>query len=154
MQETLNTDLLRASRIARGLSQSEVAEHIGVSQASVSLWENGQSVPDASQWQALSEFLQLSTSPQAVQVAVSGDPEGLDNSQSSGWGDYPLDSVFVRTDQRTVSEVVKRINANRYDLNPEFQRDFVWPIDKQSRLIESCIMRIPLPVLYVAEAID
>ena len=72
-----------------------------------------------------------------------------------GWGDsYPLEAVFVRTDQRTASEVVKRIRSGRYDLNPDFQRDFVWLIEKQSRLIESCIMRIPLPVFYVAEAHD
>lgn len=80
-------------------------------------------------------------------------PEGLDDSQSEGWGsDYPLDSVFVRTETRTVQEVVKRISAGRYQLDPDFQRDFVWPVDKQSRLIESCVMRIPLPVFYVAEA--
>jgi Protein of unknown function DUF262 len=73
----------------------------------------------------------------------------------AGWGDeYPLDAVFVRTDQRAVADVVRRIRDNRYDLNPEFQRDFVWPVDKQSRLIESCLMRIPLPVMYVAEATD
>jgi hypothetical protein len=80
--------------------------------------------------------------------------DGIDTSDSSGWGDYPLDSVFVRRDQRTVNEVVKRIKANRYILNPDFQRDFVWPVKKQSRLIESCLMRIPLPVFYVAEAKD
>lgn len=80
--------------------------------------------------------------------------EGLDTPHSQGWGDYPLDSVFVRTEQRTVGEVVRRIRANRYDLNPDFQRDFVWPIEKQSRLIESSLMRIPLPVFYVAEASD
>jgi hypothetical protein len=80
--------------------------------------------------------------------------DGIDISDSSGWGDYPLDSVFVRRDQRTVNEVVKRIRANRYILNPDFQRDFVWPLKKQSRLIESCLMRIPLPVFYVAEARD
>jgi hypothetical protein len=80
--------------------------------------------------------------------------EGIDSPSGSGWDEYPLDSVFVRTESRTVGEVVKRINADRYELNPEFQRDFVWPADKQSRLIESCLMRIPLPVLYVAEAKD
>ncbi len=36
-------------------------------------------------------------------------------------------------------------------MNPDFQRDFVWPEDKQSKLIESVIMRIPLPVFYMAE---
>lgn len=81
--------------------------------------------------------------------------EGYDSSKTSvGWGEYPLDSVFVRTEKRTVNEVIKRINAGRYEMSPDFQRDFVWPIDKQSRLIESCLMRIPLPVFYVAEAKD
>ena len=80
--------------------------------------------------------------------------EGLDSTASLGWGEYPLDSVFVRTEIRTVGEVVKRIKAGRYVLNPDFQRDFLWPIDKQSKLIESCLMRLPLPVFYVAEAQD
>lgn len=80
--------------------------------------------------------------------------EGYDESPKDDMGDYPLDAVFVRTDQRTVGEVVRRIRAGRYDLNPDFQRDFVWTPEKQSRLIESCLMRIPLPVFYVAEATD
>jgi hypothetical protein len=36
-------------------------------------------------------------------------------------------------------------------MNPDFQRDFIWSDDKQSKLIESVLMRIPLPVLYLAE---
>ncbi len=82
------------------------------------------------------------------------DVEGLGETFSEGWGDYPLDAVFVRTETRTVSEVVKRIESDRYILDPDFQRDFVWSNQKQSKLIESCIMRIPLPVFYVAEATD
>ncbi len=80
--------------------------------------------------------------------------EGLDRGETGGWGDYPLDSVFVRNETRSVLEVLRRIDAKRYILDPEFQRDFVWPEDKQSKLIESCIMRIPLPVFYLAEAKD
>lgn len=82
------------------------------------------------------------------------EPEGLDIEGGDGWGDYPLDAVFVRTETRTVSEVVKRIETQRYILDPDFQRDFVWTVPKQSKLIESCVMRIPLPVFYVAEALD
>jgi hypothetical protein len=67
---------------------------------------------------------------------------------------YPLDDIMVRKDTRNVGDVVKRIAAGRYVMNPDFQRDFVWPPDKQSKLIESCVMRIPLPVLYVAEGED
>src|SRR3981189_3135205 len=80
--------------------------------------------------------------------------EGVEVAISDGWGDYPLDAVFVRTETRSVSEVVKRIENKRDILEPDFHRDFVWPTQKQSKLIESCIMRIPLPVFYVAEAKD
>ncbi len=82
------------------------------------------------------------------------EPEGVDDASGAGWGDYPLDAVFVRTEPRTVGDVVDRIGRKRYILDPDFQRDFVWPAAKQSKLIESCIMRIPLPVFYVAEAPD
>jgi hypothetical protein len=81
--------------------------------------------------------------------------EGLDETpaveQASA---YPLDDVMVRSETRTVGDIVKRIEAGRYSMNPDFQRDFVWKPDKQSKLIESCVMRIPLPVLYVAEGED
>ncbi|NQZ32930.1 MAG: DUF262 domain-containing protein [Oceanospirillaceae bacterium] len=69
-----------------------------------------------------------------------------------GWGsEYPLNTVLIRTEQRTVNNVVDRIMRQRFKLTPDFQRDFVWNITKQSKLIESCLMRIPLPVFYVAE---
>ena len=85
---------------------------------------------------------------------TNADVEGLDIPSTDGWGDYPLDAVFVRTEPRSVGDVVARINKKRYILDPDFQRDFVWKNNKQSKLIESCIMRIPLPVFYVAEAKD
>ena len=81
--------------------------------------------------------------------------EGLgDPDVDVGHADYPLDDIMVRSETRTVSEVVTRIRRGRFVLDPDFQRDFVWETKKQSKLIESCVMRIPLPVLYVAEGVD
>ena len=78
------------------------------------------------------------------------DIEGIDNERGS-WGDYPLDELLIRNDHRTVHDVLRRIERGSYVMNPDFQRDFIWPEDKQSKLIESVIMRIPLPVFYMAE---
>ena len=39
-------------------------------------------------------------------------------------------------------------------MDPDFQRDFIWDTTKQSKLIESVLMRIPLPVFYLAENKD
>ena len=68
--------------------------------------------------------------------------------------DFPLDFMLIRTGSRTVNETVKRINERRYVLDPDFQREFVWDNKQQSKLIESCILRIPLPLFYVADRID
>ena len=76
--------------------------------------------------------------------------DGLDPDKGS-WGDYPLDELLIRNDHRTVFDVLRRIEQRRYVMDPDFQRDFIWPEDKQSKLIESVIMRIPLPVFYTAE---
>lgn len=71
-----------------------------------------------------------------------------------GIGAYPLDSLLIRTDQRTVHDVLRRAEKGFFILDPEFQRDFVWEPYRQSRLIESILMRIPLPVFYLAENPD
>ena len=75
---------------------------------------------------------------------------GLDPDRGS-WGDYPVDELLIRNDRRTVHDVLRRVEQGRYVMNPDFQKDFIWPEDKQSKLIESVIMRIPLPVFYAAE---
>lgn len=82
------------------------------------------------------------------------EPEGLDQESLTDWGDYPIDSLLIRSESRTVYEVIRRIRNDAFILNPDFQRDFVWDEIKQSRFIESVLMRIPLPVFYLAEQED
>ena len=76
--------------------------------------------------------------------------EGLDP-EGGSWGDYPIDDLLIRHESRTVHDVIRRIGQGNFVMDPDFQRDFIWPEDKQSKLIESVIMRIPLPVFYMAE---
>lgn len=77
--------------------------------------------------------------------------EGVGGPDDGAWGDYPLDALFIRYEHRTVHDLLRRIEKGSFIMDPEFQRGFLWPEDKQSRLIESVVMRIPLPVLYLAE---
>lgn len=88
--------------------------------------------------------------PESTKNPLKEELEGYDFA-GNGQAGYPLDSLFIRQETRSVSEILKRVKQNRWILDPDFQRDFLWPKDNQSRLIESCIMRIPLPVFYVAE---
>lgn len=94
------------------------------------------------------------TEPKEDQEMAEGQPtlpEGVEPSTPGHWGDYPLDELSIRDEPRTAVDVVRRIEKGRFVLDPEFQREFVWDEKKQSRLIESVLMRIPLPVFYVAE---
>jgi len=100
----------------------------------------------------------MTTTPSAEQQLPSSPIEtnneeidGIEPAQPGGWGDYPLDSLAIRSEHRAAVDVVRRINNGRFVMDPEFQRDFVWDKKKQSRLIESALLRIPLPVIYVAE---
>ena len=76
--------------------------------------------------------------------------EGLDDFGR----DYPLDYVLIRNEARTIYDVLRRINAGQYIMDPDFQRALIWDERKQSKLIESVIKRIPLPAFYFAENRD
>ena len=80
--------------------------------------------------------------------------EGYESPKTDVEGGFPLETMLVRTDVRTVFEMVHRIKRDRVIMDPEFQRLIVWSKKKQSKLIESCIMRLPLPVFYFAERKD
>ena len=79
------------------------------------------------------------------------DAEGLEDENLPDWSEYPIDTVLIRTENRTIYEMIRRIKRGQFVMNPEFQREFLWSIERQSRLIESVLMRIPLPVYYFAE---
>lgn len=77
--------------------------------------------------------------------------EGLGGDEDASWGSYPIDTLLIRHETRTVHDVVRRIDQGSFVMDPDFQRAFIWDEDKQSKLIESVLMRIPLPVFYLAE---
>ena len=45
--------------------------------------------------------------------------EGLD-SEGRSWGDYPLDEMLIRSDNRTIHDVIRRIDQGRYVMDPDF----------------------------------
>lgn len=64
---------------------------------------------------------------------------------------YDPDKIKVRSDKIAVSILSKMIDNESIDLNPDFQRNLVWNSFQKSRLIESILLRIPLPMFYFAE---
>jgi uncharacterized protein with ParB-like and HNH nuclease domain len=64
---------------------------------------------------------------------------------------YNPDEVKVRRDHYSIRELYTKIKEKGIDLNPDFQRHLVWDDTRKSRLIESILLGIPLPVFYFAE---
>ncbi|MDE0304246.1 MAG: DUF262 domain-containing protein [Albidovulum sp.] len=68
---------------------------------------------------------------------------------------FDPDYIDVVTRQMTVDLLLSRTASKMIDLQPDFQRRWgVWDSKRQSRLIESLLLRIPLPVIYAAEDDD
>jgi hypothetical protein len=96
---------------------------------------------------------------------ISDEDEFDDTQQATGVEDedvgqpiqMPFDpaDIDVQTRSTTVSLLLSRLRRGVLDLEPDFQRKAgLWDDVRQSRLIESLLLRIPLPTLYAAETGD
>jgi uncharacterized protein with ParB-like and HNH nuclease domain/predicted RNA-binding Zn-ribbon protein involved in translation (DUF1610 family) len=66
------------------------------------------------------------------------------------------DTLRVNTEQtnRTVYELNRSIQLKRLELQPIFQRKYVWDEKIASRLIESIILKLPIPLIFTSERKD
>jgi len=74
-----------------------------------------------------------------------------------------LNSLQEKARERTVKTqdveydletLVKRIKSETIRLNPDYQRRHRWPTDVSSRLIESLLLNIPVPVIFISQDVD
>lgn len=64
----------------------------------------------------------------------------------------PFDPEEISIDTKTVpmETCLRRLQQGTIKLNPDFQRAEVWTMEKKSQLIESLMLKIPLPMFYVS----
>lgn len=72
-----------------------------------------------------------------------GDDEPEEEEDDSGI--TALGDINVQVQNMNIGTVLDWINIGRLTLNPEWQRSFVWPLRKQQALIESILLKLPLP---------
>lgn len=65
----------------------------------------------------------------------------------------PYNPDQIRVEPRTFSIrlIYDMIKEGDLDLSPDFQRNIVWDSFRKSRLIESILLRIPLPMFYFSQ---
>lgn len=74
-----------------------------------------------------------------------------------------LDSLQQKARERTVKTqnveydletLSKRIRNKSIKLDPDYQRRHRWPVETSSKLIESLILNIPIPVIFISQDVD
>lgn len=81
------------------------------------------------------------------EIEIDGEIDGEESEPET----FSKKKVLTQSDKPSISDLVRRIKKGRIDLHPDFQREYVWDRGKASRLIESILMNIPLPIIYLAE---
>jgi hypothetical protein len=88
------------------------------------------------------------------EFASEGVPSGVEKeSYSPILLNEPFDPRSITINSKVISleAFLRRIRNGTIRLSPDFQRSSVWNKERQSLLIESMMLRIPLPMFYVAE---
>lgn len=62
--------------------------------------------------------------------------------------------IFTKASDPEIISLHQKWKKGKLILQPEFQRYFVWDKKKASRLVESVLLTVPLPVIYLAEEQD
>ena len=107
--------------------------------------------------EALDEVTQKTTPLPAIREALSesGEFAGVEVDDADDLIE-PFDPDLISIEQRVVpmDTLIRRLKQGSVRLNPNFQRKEVWDNGRRSRLIESIILRIPLPMFYVSADTD
>lgn len=62
--------------------------------------------------------------------------------------------MYTKTGTPDVASLYRRYQRNRLDPQPFFQRYQVWSLQKNSRLMESILLDLPIPLLYLSQEPD
>lgn len=87
------------------------------------------------------------------ELSESGNPVGIeyeDEDESSLMEPFDPDKISIEQKVIAIETVIRRLKQGLINLSPVYQRNEVWDDVRRSRLIESLMLRIPLPMFYVA----
>lgn len=90
---------------------------------------------------------ELSPAPSEDQL----EPENGDEAPIIKPDDRPVTSQIC---DWTISALTDKLDRGQLDLQPQFQREYVWSLHPElpSRLIESLLLKIPIPPIYFGKA--
>lgn len=78
--------------------------------------------------------------------------EGPDDERPTRY-EAGFDEIDIREDNHSVFEWVRKLDRSLIVTDPDFQRNLVWKGNQQSQFIESILLNIPIPPIYVNQAL-
>lgn len=67
---------------------------------------------------------------------------------------YTPNQIYVENKPFSLSQLIDLIKDGDLEIAPDFQRNFVWDRTRQSKLIESILLGLPLPSMYFSQYDD
>jgi len=84
---------------------------------------------------------------------MSQEIETIDDVEKEELGDisepYDVSKIDILNEPEYVDRMIKKYDNKELILNPDFQRNEVWNDKQKSRLIESILIKIPIPSFYI-----
>ncbi|MTI41253.1 DUF262 domain-containing protein [Fulvivirga lutimaris] len=62
--------------------------------------------------------------------------------------------ISTQAYDKSVADLIRMMEDDDIRLNPEYQRNYVWDNKRASLLIESIILNVPIPIVYVSQEED
>ncbi|MDE1881983.1 MAG: DUF262 domain-containing protein [Euryarchaeota archaeon] len=110
--------------------------------------EEDGAAPSVMAYEAL--YTTLNRVSESAGVAEAAAPDESEEGEDEGLEDLAVEGE-VKSEPKPlgIETIVSRIQRGQIDLNPEWQRRYVWPPKKQRRLIESILLGLPIPSLLL-----
>lgn len=89
-----------------------------------------------------------------MEACANGFESGTTESTIEQKPGYSPDDIFVENKPFSLKQLMDLIESKDIELDPSFQRNFIWDNTRQSRLIESIFLGLPLPSIYLSQYDD
>lgn len=86
-----------------------------------------------------------------VVAAIQRGDDLADTNLSAQIKPYNPDKIRVEAKNFSLRQIYDMVKNGDLNLHPDFQRNLVWDNFRKSRLIESILLRIPLPMFYFSQ---
>lgn len=80
--------------------------------------------------------------------------DGIENEEPEELQPIKDRKLLTNKSDRSIPDLLAMIDGSKLNLQPDYQRNFVWKNKQQSKFIESLILGIPVPTIFINENED